>query len=373
MQSAESRQFFVYNLPLVRGICIAGVILIHVSAYFMTMNRFSFLTCLLVALNSLARFAVPLFIVFSGFWLSLNSRNEHAGPFYGRTLRYLLIPYAAYSVLYTTLHVMRHLGSVRGLSNEIGRLPYNLLTASAASHLWFVALIVQFYLLHPYLARWYREQKHHGAIVCLAFLLQIGYGVLLILAFPTAEPPSAVLAKLVFKFGSKFFLSGIGYFVAGYYLLQRSEELRHFSRCPLWGLAGWAAWIFAAAGISAWWIVPLSRGQTFDAIRFQYIAHTMLTPLLACGALIAIVTLSQSQSAKSNVLARVTHSLGLYSYGVYYLHLFILKILAVGLSRALHLDHNGPVFYVLLFILTVGATLGAVRLLARLPFGRYLT
>jgi len=50
--------------------------------------------------NTLARFAVPLFIVMSGFYLSLHTRNQHALRFYRRTLPGLILPYVVYTAIY---------------------------------------------------------------------------------------------------------------------------------------------------------------------------------------------------------------------------------------------------------------------------------
>ena len=176
--TADSRRLLVYRLLMLRGLCILAVILIHVTSGLSQMTRTRGLTGVLLFTNALGGFAVPLFITFSGFYLSLNSRNENAGFFYRRTLRLLIIPYVAYSLLYSLLKI-RTMGSP-------WRLLENLFLARAYSHLWFSLMILQLYLLHPYLARWYRACRRRGTLVTAAVLLQISWGLGLAFLFPAS-------------------------------------------------------------------------------------------------------------------------------------------------------------------------------------------
>ena len=180
MQTIESRQFFIYPLSLVKGICILSVILLHVTTGSAGMKQSQCLTSSLIFINCLTRFAVPLFIALSGFYLSLNPRNESAVPFYRRTLKFLVVPYVIYSLIYS-LPAFRKSGNLL----EVVR---NLLTASASPHLWFGLLILQLYLLHPFLIRWYRARRHHGTLIISAFLLQIAWSLALAIMFHDPDP-----------------------------------------------------------------------------------------------------------------------------------------------------------------------------------------
>lgn len=61
MMTIESRRFFVYKLPLIKGICILGVILIHITGTFMVMTQLGWLFITLLFLKNLARFLEPPF------------------------------------------------------------------------------------------------------------------------------------------------------------------------------------------------------------------------------------------------------------------------------------------------------------------------
>jgi surface polysaccharide O-acyltransferase-like enzyme len=376
--TTESRTFLVYQLPFVKGTCTLGVILIHLTVGFSAVHPAGWTFASLLFLNSLGRFAVPLFVALSGFYLSLTPRNEHAVPFYRRTIRFLLVPYILYSLLYSAWNVLWH--------GHPWRLLSDLPLASASYHLWFGLLILQLYLLHPFLRRAYQACRHRGALVIAAFLLQIGWSILSITLLPAAWsalaagllPGSPHTAEAVRSGSSRLadliFLSHLGDFVGGYYLLERSDEIRRIVKRPISALTGAIVWIAAAAGLAAYWGVPLSRGTGWNAMEHRYLMHFCLTPVLSMAALVPILSLSQHEDRLPRLVRRWLHSFGLYAYGVYYLHPLAISVLTLA-----YLYCIGPEplqlawFQAARYALVALTTLLAVKALARLPFGRYLT
>ena len=362
MKTVEARQFFVYKLPLVKGICILGVILIHVTVYATEMTRFEWLSSALIFVNSLVRFAVPLFIMISGFYLGLNRRNQVAGFFYRRTLKFLLIPYVIYSCIYSLPQLVK--------SHSPSILIKNLLTFDAQSHLWFIALIIQLYLLHPFLIRIYEACKCRGRLVFSAFLLQIAFSSSITALFPHPYVPPFPVRFLT----TMFFANYLGYFLAGYYLLENSEHARRLLLRRPTVMVGSLAWIVAGAGISSVWIATHSQGVIYEFIQNELarLARNILTPIITIGALVAIVAFASRLETKGTAVRRLLNSLGLYSYSIYYLHILFVRLGAFGLRHS-RITPDSVLFYLLLFPLTVLLTLVSVRLLARLPLGRYDT
>jgi len=378
MTSAESRKFFVYPLPFLKGICILGVILIHLTATCTEMSRFGGLFHALVLLNSLSRFAVPLFIVFSGFYLSLNARNERAIPFYRRTLKFLLIPYLLYSLLYALL---QGLAGVRPT-----RLLFDILRGSAAPHLWFGLLIMQLYLLHPLLRRGYLACRHRLAPVLAALLVQIAWSVfastllpalvarLATTLFSASSPLAATISREVARLAGIAFVAHLGYFLGGYYLLDRAGEIRNWLRRPTTATVGVLVWFAAAAGIAASWSIPLSRGIAWAALPRPYLLHHLLTPLLSLAAFATLLSFAGRPERRPGPCRRGLHAFGLYAYGVYYLHPLFIMLIA-GTFR--HLTGAVPIdsaaFQLLRLFLVPTAAWFTAQLLARLPFGKYFT
>jgi surface polysaccharide O-acyltransferase-like enzyme len=363
MDQGEANRFFCYRQVLVKGWCIFGVIAIHVASYAYQMPRFDGLTFSLVFVDALARFAVPVFIILSGFHLGLSRRNQEIVPFYRRTLKFLAVPYVLYSVLFTMIKFRA------GLSPRL--LLKNLLLGSASPHLWFSLAIIQLYLLHPFLHRWFTKAKRDSPWLFAAFAAQIAWSVATATVFPDPDLPmsSPGIAAQIGKF---LFLSNIGYFVLGYWIAEHGDRIvpifgRKADRC-----AGALVWVTAASLLALSWWVPLTQGVPFPAISFLPAAQGLLVPLLASAAFLTIFACLRGPWNRKNLVLRQVHALGLYSYGIYYLNPLVVKVASWLLRHPAGLSVDGPLYYVVLLLAVPAATLVTARILSRAPFGRYL-
>ena len=362
MGSPESRQFFVCAMPVLRGICMLGVILIHVAIPEPGTN--AWLARALIFANCCARYAVPVFIMLSGFYLSLNTRNESAIPLYRRTLKFLIVPYVIYSVGYSVLKFRTDLSP--------WLLIQSLLTASASAHLGFGLLIIQLYLLHPFVRRWYRRFRRREMLVAAVFLLQMAWSISLSVWF--REPDLLRTdVKVAARLSGLLFVSHVGYFIFGYYLLERSAEAAQMLRNARFVLAAGAVWVLSAAVVFAYWGIERSQSISGVANVCASVALNLFVPLMSLGALAAILPLVQKLNAAASAAQRFLHSLGLYSYGIYYFHGFAGWTISLALRHALHYRRSDAMFYLLTFLLTPFVTLVCIRFLAKLPIGKYLT
>jgi surface polysaccharide O-acyltransferase-like enzyme len=118
--------------------------------------------------NQIARFAVPLFLIMSGFLLFHASPRQPtfaATDFYRRRFGKILWPYFLWSFLYALLNGF--LGA--SLLGALLQLPIHLLWGTAYYHLYFVVIILQLYLLYPLLYRW----MVHTPRICLLTTLAL--------------------------------------------------------------------------------------------------------------------------------------------------------------------------------------------------------
>ncbi|MBE3143620.1 MAG: acyltransferase [Planctomycetes bacterium] len=349
-------------MPLVRGICILGIILIHVANGSTQYGQSAPLAHILIFVNCLSRFAVPIFVILSGFYLSLNPKNEQAAPFYRRTLKFLLIPYVSYSILYSMFEF-------RKTSNAM-IIIRDLLIAN--SHLWFVLLILQLYLIHPVLSRWYRARRHRGIIVICAFLIQISWNLALSILFRAPDLLRSG-SPIIARYGALCFISNIGYFLGGYYLLEHANEAVRLFRNRMFVGAGAFCWFSAATGLAALWGIPISQGPAISSTLRTYLTQGLLTPLLSIAALVSFFSFFQNHSFGKTIAYRLLNSLGLYSYGIYYLHVLFLWFVSWIIRRGFMLGNDNPLYFLLLFPFATLLSLVAVRTLSRLPCSRYLT
>jgi len=358
----EARRFVVYRLQLLRGTCIIAVIATHVTEGYREIAMGWLATGLIYA-NSLARFAVPVFVLLSGFYLSLNSRNQQALVFYRRTLRFLVGPYVLYSFLYTLVFEMPSL-PLAALPRTIAR---TLAFGNAAYHLWFMLLVLELYAVHPFLARWYRARDHRGAVVLLAFGVQIIWPSVLQLDLL----PHGRLSTLAFK--GLAFLSYLGYFLAGYHLHDYADVVVGMLRQTRSIIIGAIVWLLTGAGVGLHWAAPLAGDTPFEDAAGQDLVLWLLLPMLSIAALPVILKCAETAGAAQNLAGRALSSFGLFSYGVYYLHPLVLVLLSSLLWRYAHLDYDDGLYYAAVFPSVCILSLGAVRILSKTPFGRYLT
>jgi surface polysaccharide O-acyltransferase-like enzyme len=327
------------------------------------MSRFNGLAQGLLFMDGLFRFGVPLFIVLSGFYLSLNPRNKKAIPFYRHSLKFLLIPYVVYSLFYSLLKFRS------GISFSI--IIRNLLLASASPHLWFSLTIIQLYLLHPFLYSGYKKSRHRWALVIGAFFIQILWSVAVSLFLPNPDLQAAgysVLANL----GKLLFPANIGYFLLGYFLVEHAEEAARWLKRSVPVAAGWLLWIAGAAGMALYWGIPISRGTPYGAISYAYLAQSVIVPPMTMAAMAAIFSFAQGRYRRIMIARKVFHPLGLYSYGIYYMNPFFVKALSWFIRHGRSISPDSIVYYLILFLTVPLATLLAVRVLSRMPFGKYL-
>jgi len=143
-----------------------AVIAIHVTAGYIDKSFFAYLW------NHAMRFAVPLFIVISGFLLYHNDREDTALlplPFYGKRLKRILWPFFIWSLIYCLVNAY-----LLRWNNPIlffVTLGKSLLWGTAYYHLYFLPVILQFYLLYPWLRRWLIKNPHKFLAACLLMTL----------------------------------------------------------------------------------------------------------------------------------------------------------------------------------------------------------
>lgn len=142
------------EFDVIRAGAALAVIAIHVTAGYMD-SPLAYLG------NHLVRFAVPLFIIISGFllnWSVADSFELSTMAFYRQRLHRILLPYLTWTVIYCLLNFyLLHLHDPRLLLTTIGKA---LLMGNAYYHLYFIPIILQLYLLYPWLKRWLKRDAH---------------------------------------------------------------------------------------------------------------------------------------------------------------------------------------------------------------------
>lgn len=139
---------YIKAIDSIRVISILAVLLIHtttrtIEATHNDLTLFPFT----LFLNQIARFAVPLFILISGFVLELNY-NNHANywSYLKKRLSKIVIPFVFWSfIYYFFVYTQNHDPLIRML-----------LTGDASYQLYFIPTLAIFYIIFPLLHRFYK-------------------------------------------------------------------------------------------------------------------------------------------------------------------------------------------------------------------------
>ena len=98
--------------------------------------------------NQITRFAVPVFFLLSGLGLGLSRHPLKLPDFWLYRIRKTGIPYVLWSLFYFLVYQRSEIVG-RTLFSNLYMFGHLLLTGGAASHLWFVPVLLQLYLLYP--------------------------------------------------------------------------------------------------------------------------------------------------------------------------------------------------------------------------------
>lgn len=234
---SETRRF--QDLNFLRVIATVAVIVIHTTSQTMTQSALGYYS------NQLARFSVPAFLILSGFLLfqsDLNSQFLPHAQFYRKRFQKILLPYILWTIFYSlVLHY--YFNGLQNLNMVLPDLIRHLFLGNGFTHLYFVVIIIQFYLLYPVIRR--KFQARPGLFLIISFLLSLLCQCILYL--------QAIKAIHLYPYYGELYLISfpvwIFYFCLGMYLALNDQKLE------MSGRLSWVTWLLiwaASLGILLW-------------------------------------------------------------------------------------------------------------------------
>ncbi|EQC2550382.1 acyltransferase [Enterobacter sichuanensis] len=167
-------------INLCRAVAICAIVMIHTTSfYFYTFQVGSEPWWVGNILNSASRWAVPLFVMISGFLLLNRGKTENVRLFYSRRLSKILVPIIFWSIFYLIFFkyaIMKgasSFGFEQALDKLISGRPY--------SHMWFLFMMVGLYIFTPAIDRVFNLLNRLQIFILLMmwFSFSITYTVLL--------------------------------------------------------------------------------------------------------------------------------------------------------------------------------------------------
>ncbi|MEK4509763.1 acyltransferase [Paenibacillus sp. FSL K6-2524] len=336
----------VPELNIIRAICILGVITVHATSYATVQLTDSSYFVLYNFFNIFMKFGTPTFIAMSAFVLFYNYSDrpvnrELLTGFYKKRLMYILLPYFLFSLFYFSITqvIAGAALNVELITSFINKL----LTGKSYTHLYFVFINVQFYLLFPLLLLLFKRYPgtRKWAIV------------------------SGIAIQWLFILGNKYHFhvtsrgswcfTYFSYYMLGAWLGMNYSKIKaKIMDITLKNSAGykesgilmrglWAIWLCSGISHSIVWYQSRLYGSSVNSLAYDLLysifAFTSLPVLMhAAGMLL--------RTQKFSFLCQQLNRLGSLSFGVYLIHPFVLLLYrqlspAISTASLLHLWYIG--------------------------------
>ncbi len=358
------------RLLYLNGLAIIGAVLNHaagwgyVALFFWTHRYMPVTSPNFAQLGSISYYAlrvieqliipsIPAFLFVSGFFVAFATRKTQATvewKFIGTRIRYLAIPYLIWSV------IMLASDAVDGQVYSLGGYLRRILLGETTAAFYFVPLVIQLYLLAPYLvplarSRW--KPLLTGSFVLMAAVHIIRY-------FQIVNVP---LPSIVDTFAAGWFFPGnLFWFACGMVFNFHQPAVKPFLERFRWHFLA-AAVIFYAAGVFEWETLLRLSGQSWITPKETFIDNFFSMAFLLCF-------LSFGQATTQ--VTRLLENLGSRSFGIYLVHSLVLTVAARGIY------HIAPkilgmqiLFQPLLIACGIGIPLLLMEIVRRSPVRRF--
>ncbi|PWW05705.1 surface polysaccharide O-acyltransferase-like enzyme [Paenibacillus cellulosilyticus] len=315
------------QLDLFRAFALFGVISVHSSSTAAAVSALhSKYFPIFNIMNIFFKFGTPCFIFLSSFVLFYNyyDRSDTGSlirKFYRKRLLYIIVPYVLISLVYFVFnHQMNHKPWM-GFNSEFSSLVNKLATGSAHTHLYFVFVNAQFYLLFPLVLVVLKRFKSLSAWAFpIGMMLQWGY-VLLNHYYHYQWMPKGSLSV---SYASYYLL---GASLAIYYerwhgwMVRGWQERRKSDRCTVIGLL--MIWFAVSGAHVAIWHSYRIYHTSYNTLWYELLWNVQ-TLLTAFVLLLAAFQLHRLFEGK--LLYRTLAVIGQLSFGIYLVHPIVLAI-----------------------------------------------
>lgn len=360
----------IVEADFLRCFAILAVIAIHTSAFFARSDSLSYLVIANIVVDIFSHYAVPAFIIVSGMVLSVKYGNNFSLPrFYQKRFMSVIPQYLFFSVFY-----MLVVGIFTNSIPSWTDVAISLATATGSYHLWFIALIIQFYLFYPLLIRIYEQgEKKYGGMTLLGLFLavQVLWGLFKVGLLSGLTGNATWSTPLMTTILEEVFLSYIFYFTAGIYIGRNLPALRlRFSSVNSKVVAAVVGMLVLCYSYT--WAIGLSIYGGFHNIPpISFWVDQLIGPVLFGLTIILLYKLSLTLAGKKNRISRLAGSIGKYSFAIYLIHVFFMYVLQVGYAR-IGITWQDWAFYPLMFVSTVALSFASAIMISYLPLSKHI-
>lgn len=319
-----------------RGICMLGVIGIHIGSLALAPNNFT----LYLLLEILSRYSVPSFFFISGYGLACTDKGLLSGSrlnyidFMKKRLRGAGLPYLSWSLFYM-LYFWLILPPGFVSWNPL-HVAYVLFFGLGCYHLYFMVILLWFYASYPLWRQLLRIIIHKSIpfMLVLLFIFQLAFN------WWTTHPALntagwSVIAKNFFDYRLNYlplhylliFISGG---LAACYWEKFIALLRRYSAMVCMIFAASMAWdvqsCYEAVTVKGYTLIDLAN--TYHQLSPQGLCYTVGSLLFFCLALDWLERKAQSEGSLAKPFYKAISILSAYSMLIYFVHPLLLDWLS---------------------------------------------
>lgn len=319
-----------------RGICMLGVIGIHIGSLALATNNFT----LYLLLEILSRYSVPSFFFISGYGLAFTDKGLLSGSrlnyidFMKKRLRGAGLPYLSWSLFYM-LYFWLILPPGFVSWNPL-HVAYVLFFGLGCYHLYFMVILLWFYASYPLWRRLLRIIIHQSIpfMLVLLFVFQLAFN------WWTTHPGLntagwSVLAKNFFDYRLNYlplhylliFMSGT---LAACYWQKFIALLRKYSTMVCVIFAASVAWdvqsCYEAVTVKGYTLIDLAN--TYHQLSPQGLCYTVGSLLFFCLVLDWLERRAQAKGSLAKPFYKAISILSAYSMLIYFVHPLLLDWLS---------------------------------------------
>ena len=323
-------------IDILRGICMLGVIGIHIGSLALAPNNFT----LYLLLEILSRYSVPSFFFISGYGLACTDKGLLSGSrlnyidFMKKRLRGAGLPYLSWSLFYM-LYFWLILPPGFVSWNPL-HVAYVLFFGLGCYHLYFMVILLWFYASYPLWRRLLRIIIHQNIpfMLVLLFIFQLAFN------WWTTHPGLntagwSVLAKNFFDYRLNYlplhylliFISGG---LAACYWEKFIALLRRYSAIVCLIFAASVAWdvqsCYEAVTVKGYTLIDLAN--TYHQLSPQGLCYTVGSLLFFCLVLDWLERKVQSEGSLAKPFYKAVSILSAYSMLIYFVHPLLLDWLS---------------------------------------------
>ncbi len=373
--SSTGSNYWIKEVDYWRGIAIIAVITIHCTGrlwWYQYLSAPNILSQITTLIYSCSQFAVPFFIFISGFVLCRRYEvPAEVKSFFLRRISFIIPPYVIFSLLYICFYII-----IKDSTFNIKKVLFELLVADASFHLWYIAVIIQFYLLYPILIRIYNYYSNN-----IYYLFSIIFGIqillpkiikLLLCTVLSNYYPEIIISKILHICSTRLFVSYLLYFMLGIHCAKHYtffyDAIKKISNIRI---AFAALTILILSGLYSFlWLNELYKLYSLN-LYFESLLYILSSTPMYLVAFLLAFRISYYLIKKGNAIQFIMHILGKYAFGIFLIHVMFIRIIAEGL-QIISIHGDSWLFYPMLLGGTIISSVLSVYVINQWSYGRYI-